>query len=390
MRRWRGGVEWLLDQQKKNGSFVFTAIREQLYANNPLGETLLSMLALLSCEVPHDHPALQRAAEFVLNNPSRSTYEAGLTLMAFDLKGAPPWEKKAMRRMPASFKKNYKFPRLFSAKERERIQADADFLINSWGNGYWFYGKKTGPRGDISNTQFAILGLRSASRSGIYVPEEIFYGLMGELLRSQQPKGPKVVYEHLVQRNAWDKPYILSLQAEARGWGYFNYRQPAKKRGSSTKPFPDVTGSRTCIGLATLAICRDELLRRGSDEAINSLRVLEPKMKIAVRDGLGWLNKFFSVKANPGTKSFGRLQKMPMHGYWYYYYLYALERVGVLIPTRFVGLHDWYLEGTKEVLKRQKKNGAWVETNNLVDTCFALLFLRRATIPSVYTFSGTR
>jgi hypothetical protein len=48
-----------------------------------------------------------------------------------------------------------------------------------------------------------------------------------------------------------------------------------------------------------------------------------------------------------------------------------------------VGGKDWYFEGATQLIARQRKNGSWNEGGRLdiVETCFALLFLKRATAP---------
>ena len=40
-------------------------------------------------------------------------------------------------------------------------------------------------------------------------------------------------------------------------------------------------------------------------------------------------------------------------GDWHYYYLYGLERAGILYDTNMIGKHDWYLEGAKLLLDAQ-------------------------------------
>jgi hypothetical protein len=74
-----------------------------------------------------------------------------------------------------------------------------------------------------------------------------------------------------------------------------------------------------------------------------------------------------------------------------YYYLYALERAGVLAATETFGLHNWYVEGAEAILSSQRADGSWLAplphgdrsemTNVAWDTCFAILFLKRATRP---------
>jgi hypothetical protein len=64
---------------------------------------------------------------------------------------------------------------------------------------------------------------------------------------------------------------------------------------------------------------------------------------------------------------------------WYYYYLYGLERAGVLTGTEVFGRREWYPEGAQALLRMQGGNGSW--DNDAWNTCFAILFLKRATRP---------
>ena len=65
--------------------------------------------------------------------------------------------------------------------------------------------------------------------------------------------------------------------------------------------------------------------------------------------------------------------------------LYALERAGSLSFTQTFGAHDWYAEGSKYLVDGQKSDGSWDAKSGFKrtvwDTCFAVLFLRRATAP---------
>ena len=71
-------------------------------------------------------------------------------------------------------------------------------------------------------------------------------------------------------------------------------------------------------------------------------------------------------------------------------YLYGLERVGALLGWKYIGKHDWYREGAEYLLKAQTAPGGWpaaAKSDNpdhedeILQTCFALLFLKRATVP---------
>ena len=83
------------------------------------------------------------------------------------------------------------------------------------------------------------------------------------------------------------------------------------------------------------------------------------------RAGVNWLGKHFAVNDN-------------------LYYMYAVERAGMLYDTVKFGDHDWYLEGAKHLVKTQKADGGWGNKadkpdENTWDTCFAILFLKKAT-----------
>ncbi|MBV8881254.1 MAG: hypothetical protein JO332_14910, partial [Planctomycetaceae bacterium] len=65
------------------------------------------------------------------------------------------------------------------------------------------------------------------------------------------------------------------------------------------------------------------------------------------------------------------------------YYLYALERAGMLLDVPTIAKHDWYAEGAAAILDAQKADGSWFGGANRCkptwDTCFAILFLKKAT-----------
>lgn len=82
-----------------------------------------------------------------------------------------------------------------------------------------------------------------------------------------------------------------------------------------------------------------------------------------LRRGMEWLD----------THVKGKLPK------WHCYYLYGLERVGMLHGTDRIGSREWYDEGAEWLLEHQAANGSW--SRSVTDTCFAILFLRRATAP---------
>jgi hypothetical protein len=140
----------------------------------------------------------------------------------------------------------------------------------------------------------------------------------------------------------------------------------------------------TAGGAGSVVICRSELLGGNSYPA-----TLDRKAEQSVRDGLAWLGLNFRVDTNPGSNG--------MAGpHWHHYYLYGLERAGVLAGVDWMGRHDWYGEGAEYLLGTQREDGSWVRrvgggqrgmrvaissADHCVTTCFALLFLKRGTAP---------
>ena len=105
------------------------------------------------------------------------------------------------------------------------------------------------------------------------------------------------------------------------------------------------------------------------------------KRNQTVVEGMNWLDTNYSV-----TQNVGPCEIAPVPDGWLYYYLYALERTGLLYDTTLIGKHDWYLDGYKILLGSQKGDGSWDKSHFILptwDTCFAILFLKRSTRPLV-------
>lgn len=194
-------------------------------------------------------------------------------------------------------------------------------------------------KGDISNTQFAILGLKACADAGIEIPKTTWQGALGYMLRTQNKDG---------------------------GWGYyFNGMED-----------PESYASMTCAGVCSVAICKYALGNR--DAAKDG----------SVRAGLAWLGRHFKADDNHNiTKS-----HVADPTRWLYYYLYSIERVGKIVGVEEIGKKKWYPVGAAYLLEKQKSDGSWwtgiqgvqwrqagdIET---ADTCFAILFLAKATPP---------
>jgi hypothetical protein len=185
---------------------------------------------------------------------------------------------------------------------------------------------KKGPaRGDNSNSQYAALGLRACHDAGIVIPPEI-----------------------LESAEKWWRD-----GTGGEGWGYLN-------KGDAGY------GSMTAGAVGALTIY----------QFIQGRQWMKDKDVVS---GMDWLGKHFTLTENPGPHDADGGQNG-----WQYYYLYALERAGIFYGTETMGNHEWYPEGAQYLLTMQAADGSWTSKgadHSIWDTCFAILFLRRATRP---------
>jgi hypothetical protein len=188
--------------------------------------------------------------------------------------------------------------------------------------------------GDNSNSMYAALGLRACHDANVVLPRDQVELAAGWWREAQIGKNPYA----------------------GDGWCYGGKNHCRKGYGSMTAG-----------AVGSLIIC-DYVL--GRDWTRNPV----------VKSGLDWMAKNFSVSENPGPPEHGGGRP----GYMLYYYLYGLERAAILYGTERVGAHDWYEEGKKYLLENQNARGSWAcpdGGNDVWDTCFAILFLRRAIPP---------
>jgi hypothetical protein len=209
--------------------------------------------------------------------------------------------------------------------------------------------QKDGPGGgDNSNTQYGALGLRACFDAGITFEESVIHNAVKWWHECQFAPAD----------GAGANAVASSGGARPRGW---NYKMPGTGGGLEG----DAYGSMSAGGVGSLVIY-DYMLKK------------DWKKNPAVSSGMAWLAFKYSVTENP------------VHGgSWHAYYLYGLERAGMLYDTTLIGNHDWYVEGAKVLLDRQAGDGSWkMGSNETWDTCFAILFLKKATRPLVATGGG--
>jgi hypothetical protein len=206
---------------------------------------------------------------------------------------------------------------------------------------------KDGPaKGDNSNSQYAALGLRACYDSGVVLPPDVVQLARKWWIESQHD-------------SAGEKGVATGgdLAAPPRGWCYNRTDVCAKKH----HPYASMTAGAV-----------------GAMAIYDYILDIDRKRDMTLRSGLAWLNAHWSVTSNEGMPEFTASGAAE-----HYYYLYALERAGMLLDMPAIGKHDWYSEGANMLLDAQKPDGSWVagggRSGPTWDTCYAILFLKKAT-----------
>jgi len=344
------GVEYLLKKQSIDGSWP----ANKNLLEHRLGHTALMTLACLKGGLTIRDAQVRKAVHWMRSQPLTKTYDVGILLMAVHAIYSPTDEKQIVEVDKYGHRK-IKDPCLadMTKKDRAWMKRCVDVLLKHQQGGHWRY-PENGL--DVSNTQYALLGLWAASRCGFKIPSQVWTDSLNWLLKSQERTGRSVrLRVNEVRGNyrvAWTEP------AKARGFRYIPGGSPVEGK----KP---VSGSMTTAGLASVAICQDELW--GSRRFTPEMRKMSRR---SVRDALAWMQDNFDVTRNPGEPTGG----------WHYYYLYGMERAGILARARFMGSHDWYKEGADHLLGEQRSDGSWLRaTDPQIDSAFAILFLKRST-----------
>ncbi len=182
---------------------------------------------------------------------------------------------------------------------------------------------------DNSNSQFAVLALWAARRHQV----PMFWTLNLVAMR-----------------------YYSSQNADG-SWGY-HYRFGG---GDPERP------PMTCVGLLGLAVAH------GLAHDLDT-KVLQDQDPWIIK-GLAALSK------NVGTPT-GRDVNLPMANL---YFLWSVERVGVLYDLPTIGKKDWYRWGAEILVANQSQDGKWEKSDYwgatpAINTCLALLFLKRANL----------
>lgn len=370
------GLQWLLDRQLPDGSWgdrgkdFGRKYNGELGASYPypLGPTALALHALL---VGQDvvTPAARRGLGWLadaLDDPARRsrvrTYELATSLLAL----LAAQERLGPRPTAAD--------RVLATRVEGLVaRLPADLVAHRDALGWRYRPGQAGDaaKEDVSATQFAVLALAAARAAGAKVAADVFLDAAAFVLRLQSADGPAArrpvgASALLGRASPGGAPPAAAptLPCRARGFRY------TERRGD----FPgglDVTGIRTAAGVTVLALT----LQRAQAEPAARKRV-PPGTEQAVLDGLAWLRKHWGPWYDPPGWEHRPIQ-----------WLYAMERAMDVLGEPRLGRLAWFDLMALEVLDRQRDDGSWDsgdtqfgERGPVIDTAFALLFLRRATL----------
>lgn len=255
------------------------------------GVTALAAYALIKSGVDRQHLAVRRAmASLELAKPQQ-TYDAACLLLLLAAHGP--------------------------TEHQDRIQELARWLEDTQKNGVWGY---PGGTPDLSNTQYAAMGLWAAERAGAEVSDSVWRDLARALPRYH-------------------------------GRGAFGYH-PGDK--SETMTTAGVACASLCLSFGGFT---EQRRRTGKSRELARMRDA----------GLAWLGARYTAERLRSGAGLG-------------YYLYGLERACAVADAREIGGTDWYEVGAEYLLEMEAKEGDWRSLYGApLGTSFALLFLRRAT-----------
>jgi hypothetical protein len=357
------GVAYLKSLQKPDGS----------WPHDRKGATPLAAWTLLECDVSPNDPIIQKAAaytrDFILT--SDRTYEIALAIMLFDRLGDPedlplieslavqllagqnahhgwsydcpplPQAELAYLRDHLAKQKEKPAPKLPEQRPPQKPR-DPKLVHESAMKLAQILNQAPLPRpipglqdeADNSNTQFALLALWVARRNGMPIDKAL---------------------ERVAVR-------FRATQHKSGGWPYDN-----RPFGPDQKP-SQPTATMTAAGLLALAAANGLTLDKGVKQDFNKDPVVTAGLvAVSVSIGEPGQPRDKLLLANPGRS---------------YYFLWTLERMAVIYNLKTIGGKDWHRWGVELILANQQADGSWRGefADGGCDTCFALLFLRKANI----------
>jgi len=388
------GVAWLEKAQLEDGSWGPVRANKRYdsdetgdWIRDPFGPTAFAIYTLAKCEVKRKDPTIQKGLKYLeknckdvqdntgkvgkrddsnawtSGNPALTTYESAAIVLMLEtlytgsgkLTGHQS-RRKIYTENPLSPPDRSPFSRARDGKDDWRWMNDRILHLtvgrtigggSARGggstthipgtqnpNGGWRYGQANGDQ-DLSATQVVLLALRAASQAGYPIDR--------------------------VAPDTWEWAANFAKACQNSD-GSFCYQ--------ATKKEPWTACMDAC-GIGILLICKEQIELTG--------KTVPDWLDDSLKRGIEHLDKVWDPRMNKSATG--------QAGH-HYYSLYAVERVGDLSGRHVFNQMDWYLRGALFLLEQQAADGSWTDAGafpprDVLGTCYALLFLKRATPPVV-------
>jgi len=351
-----------------------------------LGSKALAGLTLLECTVPATDPAVTRVAEMVRRDgPTlRYTYSICLTILFLDrldrdlkaTKGSSnPADKKLLEDLALRLIASQNTTGGWAYNCDLLSLEQQNLLSDQLSRGVAAVGTHPSKYDDNSINQFATLALWAARRHGIKVEKSLEL-VEKRFLANQNPDG------------SWGyRPGANDLKAAttcagliglAVGRGIIDDKETIKRLPPLSEVESVKKGLKYLSGIVGKAPARlahkevDKRRRHAAEmNALNRKWHLAPESRAETEDRIRSLD---SAEWLGGTF-------LDVDAWGDLYFLWSVERVGVIYSLPKFGDTDWYGWGVPIILAQQRADGSWHDRfPGVPDTCFALLFLRRANV----------
>ena len=387
------GVKYLKQAQLPNGSWgditggqAYGGGKGTMYLH-PAGPTALALYTLLKCKEPLSDPYIQKGFKFLRDKQKKpgGAYEAAMMLLAITATADP------FKKIKASVDQGekVKFPGGDYQQWATALQGQLIGMRSKYRMLGWRYmhddGVPPGGNEDLSCTQLCALALLASERCGIKTDSKVWTDIIKFTLKQQSEDGPewdRAVYDKKTKSAPGASPAPGGSDSDKGRYAPPAGQKPPKDRCrgfayiKSDKLSPDEggpVGSMTACGICNLMMCRYVLARRQDDKLWAGID--QKGLQQAIYDGCAWLDSNWQTWGNPGKEK---------ENIYLIYHMYCCERAFDLIDNNLLGKHSWYSDFAGELVARQNEKGFWnsnttLKPQEVLDTCFALLVLKRST-----------
>ncbi len=245
-------------------------------------------------------------------------------------------------------------------ENRPTMEAILQFLVTSQRPaGFWTYPGEA--NGDTSMTQYAVLGLWAAERTGMKVPLTAWNNTVKWCLQNQNSDGGFAYHPGVTRgpAGAGSCPNMTFAGTACLFVARIYLYGDKPYYGQKEKPKPKKFGILDDVKAQSAQANWDDMRAKVSD--IVPLAAIDQ----GIARGMGWVISHWTQK--PINDMSG-------------YFFYSLERVGALSASDEIGSHSWFNECLPVAIGLQAANGSWGDHfGEVAGTALTTLFLTRTT-----------